>query len=101
MQNNGEKHNINSFLGTIRIRNMVSLFQFKCILEFVIMPRRKRTQASATVRSQKYKCISWAIERLYIERKFVFRIVYYCLDENLGADIAMLNKSQGQSERRL
>ena len=75
--------------------------QAKYILEFVTMPRRTLTDAFATVRSQESKCISWAIERLYIERKFVFRIVYYCLDENLRADIAMLNKSQGQSERRL
>jgi len=77
--------------------------QAKYVLEFVTMPRRKLTQAFATVRSQESKCTSWAIERLYtyIERKFVFRIVYYCLDENLRADIAMLNKSQGQSERRL
>jgi siderophore synthetase component len=65
------------------------------------MPRRKFTQAFATARSQESKCTSWAIERLYIERKFVFRIVYYCLDENLRADIAMLNNSRGQSERRL
>jgi len=75
--------------------------QAKYILEFVTMPRRKLTQAFSTVRSQGSKCTSWTIERLYIERKFVFRIVYYCLDENLRADIAMLNKSQGQSEKRL
>jgi len=75
--------------------------QAKYILEFVTMQGRTLTDAFAAARSQESKCTPWAIERLYIERKFVFRIVYYCLDENLLADIAMLNKSQGHSERSL